>query len=208
VLLYRDALALNSVCHRRARDLVAAGYVAIIADMYGTGPGEPSVDDTTRSFLDLQGKPETLRGRVVALFEAAKGVAGVDSKRIAAFGYCFGGQCVLELARSGADARAVVSFHGLLTTQLPAAKGAVKGKVLAICGFLDPHCPPEGTAALQQEMAAADADWHVTVYGNGMHAFTDPEVATRITLPGLKYDPFLDDASWSQANVALKAVFG
>ena len=94
--------------------------------------------------------------------------------RIAAIGYCFGGQCVLELARSGRDARAVVSFHGGLTTHAPLEKGAFAGEIVAYCGQHDPFAPPDHTEALREELIAAEAHWQITVFGDAAHGFTDP----------------------------------
>src|SRR5689334_21395412 len=81
------------------------------------------------------------RDRVLAGFEVLKAQPQTDTRRIGALGYCFGGQCVLELARSGAEVRAVVSFHGLLRARIPAEPGVVKSKVLALTGMLDPYAP-------------------------------------------------------------------
>jgi dienelactone hydrolase len=113
--------------------------------------------------------------------------------------------CVLELARSGAAVRAVVSFHGLLTTQQPARPGEVNAKVMALCGGKDPYGPPEHTAAFQAEMAAAGVDWQTTVYGEAWHAWTDPAADT-FPVPGVRYDRFVDRLSWAQATTFLDAV--
>jgi dienelactone hydrolase len=208
VLVMRDALALGQVVSRRAHDLAAAGYVALVTDMYGVGPGEPQQAEASRMFGELQQEPERLRGRVLAAYDALRALEGVDASRISAIGYCFGGQCVFELARSGADVRSVVSFHGLMTTKLPAQPGAVKARVLAITGALDPYAPLSDVEGFQKEMSQAGADWHLTVYGQAMHAFTDPQVCAKTDIPGLKYDPLLDRLSWSQATAFLEAASG
>ena len=118
------------------------------------------------------------------------------------------GQCVLELARSGAAVQAVVSFHGLLTTQRPARSGEVKAKILALTGARDPYAPLEHVQAFQSELTAARADWQVTLYGEGWHAFTDPDVSKRTDTPGVGYDPLLDRLSWAQATAFLEATLG
>ncbi len=205
VLVMRDALALEGVVSRRAQDLARLGYVALATDMFGSGPGEPSVAEASESFAQLQKTPEYLRGRVLATFEALRALPQVDAARVSAIGYCFGGQCVLELARSGADARSVVSFHGLMHTALPAKPGAIKAKILAITGALDPHAPLSDVPGFQKEMSDAGADYHLTIYGQGVHAWTDPDVAKRIDIPGVQYDPFLDHLSWVQATAFLDA---
>jgi len=128
----------------------------------------------------------------------------VDAARVGGVGFCFGGQCVLELARSGAPASAVVSFHGLLHTSQPARAGEVKAKVLVLTGARDPYVPAEAVAALQREFSEAGADWQLTVYGEGWHAFTDPN-PKKAEVPGVRYDPVLDRLSWAQATAFLAA---
>jgi dienelactone hydrolase len=206
VLVMHDARGLGALVSRRARDLAAAGYVALATDMYGGGKRFENALEAGEPFAALQKEPERLRGRVLAGFEALKAQPQVDGSRIGAIGFCFGGQCVLELARSGAEAKAVVSFHGLLTSQLPAKRGAVKAKVLALTGAHDPYAPIEHVEAFQKEMVAAGADWHLTIYGEGWHAFTDPSAVEMTNVPGVRYDPLLEKLSWVQATAFLDAI--
>lgn len=205
VLVMHSAIGMDRLVQRRAQDLAKLGYVALATDMYGAGRDGPALDAYPALFMALQDKPEQLRARVVACYEALKTRPEVDQSRISAIGYCFGGQCVLELARSGADIRAAVSFHGLLTTKLPAPKGAVKAKLLSMTGANDPYVPPADFATFQQEMTQAGADWQVTLYGEGYHAFTEPDIKDQSGIPGIKYDPFLDRLSWIQATAFLEA---
>ena len=206
VLVMHDARGLGALVRRRARDLAAAGYVALATDMYGGGKRFENALEAGELFAALQKEPERLRDRVLASFEALKVQPQVDGRRIGAIGFCFGGQCVLELARSGADAAAVVSFHGLLTTRFPAKRGAVKAKVLALTGAHDPYAPLEDVEAFRKEMAAAGADWHLTIYGEGWHAFTDPSAAEMTNVPGVRHDPLLETLSWVQATAFLDAL--
>jgi dienelactone hydrolase len=113
---------------------------------------------------------------------------------------------VLELARSGAPARAVASFHGTLETHAPARTGEVRARVLALCGALDPFAPKADLDAFQAEMAAARADWQLTLYGGALHGFTDPIAdEMRAVMEGVGYDPLADRLSWSQATAFLDA---
>lgn len=206
VLVMHSALGPDPQCERRAAELAAAGYVALASDMYGQGAMRAELDHGA-AFMALQGDPAALRARVVAAFDALRALPEVDPSRIVAIGYCFGGQCVLELARSGADVAAVVSFHGLLKTASPAAAGAVTARVLVLTGAKDPYAPLDDVAAFQAEMEAAGAEWHVTVYGRGEHAFTAPDIA-RHDVPGTRYDPLLDRLSWAQATAFIDAAIG
>jgi len=206
VMVMHDGQGVGEFVRNRARALAAVGYAALATDMYGYGKQFTEPAESTPVVIALRKDGARLRERVVASFEAFRTAPGVDGGRIGAIGYCFGGQCVLELARSGAAAKAVVSLHGTLRSQLPAAQDAMKAKVLALTGALDPYAPREDVEAFQSEMAGAHADWQMTIYGGGRHGFTDP-IADRMTnlVPGVGYDPLLDKLSWSQTLAFLDA---
>jgi dienelactone hydrolase len=126
----------------------------------------------------------------------------VDPARIGAIGYCFGGQCVLELARSGADVRAVVSFHGSLDTPTPADARDVKGKVLALHGADDPHVTQDAVRAFVEEMRAGRVDFQLVQYGGAVHSFTD-EGAGSDPSKGSAYHPVVARRAWA----AMSALF-
>jgi dienelactone hydrolase len=203
VMVMYDARGLGEQVRRSALRLAAAGYAALATDMYGGGQFHAKASGAGSIFLELQKNPQRLRGRVMAGFSALRGVANVAADRIGAIGYCFGGQCVLELARMGAPARAVVSLHGLLTSQLPARAGEVKAKVLVLNGARDPYVPPEHVVAFQSEMNDAGVDWQLTHYGEGLHAFTEPGAGEMGVASGVRYDAVLDRLSWAQATAFL-----
>ena len=204
VLVMHSALGLDDLVCRRARDLAAMGYVALATDMYGVGRKPMSKEDVGPLFLALQESPDLLCSRAIVGLDKLCALPEVDAARVSAIGFCFGGQCALELARSGADLRSIVSFHGLLRTDTPAQPSAVKAKVLTISGARDPYVPTDDVAAFREEMTNAAADWQVTVYGQGLHAFTDPDI-DRQDVPGTAYDAFLDRLSWAQATAFLTA---
>lgn len=205
VLVMHDAHGLGELVRVRAQRLAEAGYVALATDMYGGGRHFENPADCGPLFSEMQADADLLRGRVMAGLATLRARPEVDTGRLGAIGFCFGGQCVIELARSGADLRGVVSFHGLLTTQRPAKPGEVQAKVMALCGAKDPYAPAEHIAGFQAEMTAAGADWQTTVYGEAWHAFTDPG-AERMSVPGVRYDPLVDRLSWAQATAFLDAV--
>jgi dienelactone hydrolase len=206
VLVMHDARGLGEQVRERALRLAQAGYAALATDMYGGGVHFDDPAQAGPHYGALHNAPERLRGRVLTGFEALRAQPAVDAARIGAIGFCFGGLCALDLARSGAPVRAVVSFHGILKTALPARAGEVKAKLLVLTGARDPYAPPQDVAALEAEMAAAGADCHVTSYSEGWHAFTDPRAAAMSQVPGLRYDPLLDKLSWAQAMAFLDAL--
>jgi dienelactone hydrolase len=208
VLVMHDARGLGEQVRRRAVLLAQQGYVALATDMYGGGQYFENPRESGPLVAALYKEPRQLRARVLAAFDALRTLPEVDGRRIGAIGFCFGGLCVLELARSGADAKAVASFHGLLTSQLPASPQKITAKILAMTGARDPYVPKEHVDAFQKEMTAAGADWQTAVYGEGWHAFTDSTAGPLKDIPGVRYDPLLDRLSWAQALEFLAATLG
>jgi dienelactone hydrolase len=165
------------------------GYVVFMPDMFGEGKG-PKGTENPMEFLapfieDVAGTRRAIVGAFDAMTaEAAKRGIG-DGKRRAACGYCYGGANVLDLAREGADAAAVVSIHGVLATPKPAVKGGIKARVLALHGAADPVSPKAHRDMFEAEMDAAGARWMLLNFGGVVHAYTDPKANM---LPVAKYD--------------------
>ncbi|QWG15247.1 dienelactone hydrolase family protein [Bradyrhizobium sediminis] len=153
VLVFHEGPGLGEFAMTRARRLAELGYVALAADMYGDRRQGRNLQEIAKLVGDLRNEPETLRQRGHA---ALATLPQVDAGRLAAIGFCFGGSVVLELARDGADLKAAVSFHGVLTTRMPAVSGKVKASVLVLTGADDPLAPPDQVAAFENEMRAAE----------------------------------------------------
>jgi dienelactone hydrolase len=205
IMVMHNAFGLGQHMQDVALRLAEQGYIALATDMYGGGVLHKTSEETAVSFVPLVQTPGLLRARVVAWYEHMKALPGVDSTRTGAIGYCFGGQCVLELARSGADVKAVVSYHALLTTKQKAPPGGVKAYVAAYTGARDPYAPYDHVQALRDELLAAGALWQITEFGDVYHAFTDPE-ADKQPVPGLAYNPLADKVSWAGTLALLESL--
>jgi dienelactone hydrolase len=202
VLVMHTALGLGTQMRRQASLLAEKGYAAVATDMYGRGRDHHANPAAAgAAYSALLDSPQLLRDRTVAWHSLVRGMPNIDSNRVAAIGYCFGGRCVLELARSGADVKAVVSYHGLLDTSMPAKLGAIKGVVAVYTGAKDPYAPTKDVDAFRLEMMRAQARWHITVFGDAAHGFTDPDAAT-MRRSGIAYDALADRISWA-ATLAL-----
>ena len=162
----------------RAKELAADRYVAFVADMFGDGKAPKGTENPLEFLAPLRQNPAETRRRIVAAFDAMSREAarrGIgDLARRAAIGFCFGGNNVLDLARAGADVRAVVSIHGILDTAMPAATGAVQAAVLVLHGADDPISPKSHRDAFEAEMNAAGARWYALTFGRVVHSFSDP----------------------------------
>lgn len=156
-----------------AQRLAEAGYVGVALDMYGKGVHGNSIEENSALMTPFMENRAKVRERMQAALALARQQPEVDASRVAAIGFCFGGLCVLDLARSGADLRGVVSFHGLLKPNGLAAQ-AIKAKILVLHGADDPLAPIEDVVALREELNAAGGDWQLHMYGRAQHAFAVP----------------------------------
>lgn len=159
---------------QKARELAEQGYVGFALDVYGRGVRGTSVEENQALIRPLLADRPLLQARLGAAIEAMSGQGEVDASRLAAIGYCFGGLCVLDLARMRAPVRAVISVHGLFTPPEQSPSGSIDASVLCLHGYDDPMVPPDSVLALASEMSAAGADWQLHAYGNTLHAFTNP----------------------------------
>jgi dienelactone hydrolase len=203
VAVFHEGLGLGEFTMERARRLAGLGYVALAADMFGDRRQASNLQEVASLVGGLRAEPEKLRARGRAALATLAALPHVDAGRLAAIGFCFGGSVVLELAREGADLKAVVSFHGVLATKMPAQPGQVKASVLVCTGVDDPLAPPEQVADFENEMRTGGVkDWQVIAYGNTLHGFTNPAADGSMMRTAL-YNEQADRRSWA----SMKSLF-
>jgi dienelactone hydrolase len=203
VAVFHEGLGLGEFAMERARRLAGLGYLALAADMFGDRRQASNLQEVATLVGELRAEPEKLRARGRAALETLAALPQVDTGRLAAIGFCFGGSVVLELAREGANLKAVVSFHGVLATKMPAQPGLVKASVLVCTGVDDPLAPPEQVADFENEMRTGGVrDWQVIAYGNTLHGFTNPAADGSLMRTAL-YNEQADRRSWA----SMKSLF-
>jgi len=207
ILVVHEAWGLGEHAMERARMLAKEGYVALAADMYGDRRMATDLPQAMDLIGDLRTDPAKLRQRAGSALAALKAQPNVDTSRLAAIGFCFGGTTVLELARGGADLKGVVSFHGGLQTAAPAEPGAVTPKVLVCTGADDPMIPPAQVVDFEEEMRKAGADWQVISYGGTVHSFTNPDAGKTVKLDGVAYNVQTDKRSWAAMRAFFDEIF-
>ena len=189
----------------KARQLAEMGFVGFALDIYGKGILGTGPEENAALMQPFMEDREMLQNRILAALKTVKMLPWVDDTKIAAIGFCFGGLCVLDLARTGIDIKGVVSFHGLLGAPGNTEGNKISAKVLILHGNDDPMVPVEQVIAIQHELTEAGADWQVHSYGNTMHAFTNP-VANDPDF-GTVYQPDADRRSWVSMIKFLEEVF-
>ena len=189
-----------------AKSVAEQGYVVLIADLYGQGSRPTNADQAGAAMMPLKNDRALLRKRMWAAYDVLKNQeqAKVDPNKLATFGFCFGGCCSLELARSGAPLKAAVSFHGTLDTPNPVDAQSVKGSVLVLHGASDPLVGKDQLPAFEDEMNAAGIDWQLISYGGAVHSFTDPHA----NVPGkMMYDEKTANRAFTAMHNLLDEVF-
>jgi len=194
----------DSACEK-ARQLASMGYVGFAIDMYGKAQLGHDKTENRALMTPLMQNRDLLANRINAAFKALSQLPQVNQEKIAAIGYCFGGLCVLDLARSGAPVQAVVSFHGLLTAPDQSLNTPISSKILILHGYDDPLVKPEQIDEFSLEMTERNADWQVHLYGLTQHSFTNPQANDDEM--GLHYNQTADHRSWLSTTNFLQEAF-
>ncbi|MDT7560943.1 MAG: hypothetical protein QOI68_5413 [Pseudonocardiales bacterium] len=198
VLIAHEGNGLDEFQRTRPDRLAELGYVAFALDYHGGGRVYTDPEQMLTRIGELGDDLDRVRALGRAGLDVLTAEPRTDPGRIAAIGYCFGGTLVLELARAGADLKAVVGFHPGLAASRPQDSANISGAVLVCIGTEDPIIPAEQRVAFERDMRAAGVDWRMNLYGRAAHSFThpragDPELRT---LPGIEYQRASDERSW------------
>jgi dienelactone hydrolase len=206
VLVVHEWWGLNDYIKGRTEQLAKLGYVAFALDMYGKGVTAKNADEAGKLAGIYRNNRKLMRSRATAGLHILAGNELVDTKRIAAIGYCFGGGTVLELARAGTELNGVVSFHGSLENPNPADAKNIRAKVLVLHGALDQYVKPDEVVAFWKEMNGAKADWQLHIYSGAVHSFTNPASGSDPSR-GVAYNEVADKRSWEEMKQFFSEIF-
>lgn len=204
IMVAHDWSGKNDFACEKTEKIVSLGYAAFAIDMFGKGIIGSTTEEKSALITPFMQDRDKLKKRILAAYEAAKKLEHIDPTQIGIIGFCFGGLCALDLARSGAEIKAAAAFHALLTP--PPKTNEITAKILVLQGFDDPMVPPEATIAFCKEMTTAKANWELDLYGNVEHAFTNPKAND--TKLGLIYNKQADTRSWLAMKNFFTEVFG
>lgn len=188
IVLVPDWMGMTDLARQYGERVAKLGYVVLVADIYGKNVRPKDMKEASALSGQYKNDRPLMQARAKAALDQLLKSPRVETARIAAMGFCFGGGVALELARSGANLNGVVSFHGNLDTPHPEMAKNIKGKVLVLHGADDPFVTQDQVKAFQDEMRAAKADWALVQYGNAVHGFTNPNAGSDNS-KGMAYNP-------------------
>ena len=207
VLVLHEWWGLNDYARKRAEQLAGMGYVAFAADMYGDGKTVEHPQEAGKMASMVRQNLREWQGRAVAGLKVLQSQENVDPSRLAAIGYCFGGSTALQLAYTGADVKAVVTFHAALPVPDDSQAKAVRAKLLICHGAADGFIPEETAQKFRAALEAAGVDYTMVYHGGAQHSFTVPG-ADEKQIKGIKYDADADRRSWKLMQMWFDEVFG
>lgn len=206
VVIFPEWWGVNDYVKMRARELANSGYVAFVADMYGEGKVTTDAKEANAQasayYMDFPKFEPAVRAAYAEMLKQPN----VDSSRTAAIGFCFGGTCALELARSGADIKGCVSFHGGLGTPSPEKAANIKCRVLALRGEDDPFDDAEYVEQFKNSMDSAGVSYKMVAYPGAVHAFTNPN-AGKAGIEGVAYNEAAEKASMEEMRALFREIF-
>ncbi|HCU24088.1 MAG TPA: dienelactone hydrolase family protein [Deltaproteobacteria bacterium] len=205
ILVVHEWWGLNDYARRRAEQLAKIGYVAFASDMYGEGKSTEHPEEAKAMVQEVMKNLPFMLGRAEAALKVLRGNENVDSSRIAAIGYCFGGAVVLNLAYSGADLAAVASFHGALP--VPQSTQNIKARILILQGAEDPFVSQETIQQLQAALNAGNVKYKFVSYPGAVHGFTVPGSEKR-GMKGVAYNAEADQKSWQEMQLLFQEALG
>lgn len=187
----------NDYSRGRARQLAELGYVAFALDMYGKGKITTDPKQAAEWSGAIMKDVAARRARATAGLRVLQGQKMVDAGRVASIGYCMGGTLAVDLARTGADLKAVVAFHAsTFSAAKPEENKQIKGTLLVCHGAEDAFVPQGEVDKFQAQMKEAGTDCVLISYSGAVHAFTNPGV-DKMGVPGAKYNSNADRRSWA-----------
>lgn len=210
ILVVHEWWGHNDYARKRTDMLADLGYVALAVDMYGEGKTAEHPDDAGKFSGMVMSNIDGAEARFKAALELLKSNPNVDTTKIGAIGYCFGGSVALSMANLGLDLDAVAVFHSGVQLPVQPQEGNVKAKILICNGADDGFVSPESIAAYKTSMDAAGADYEYVAYEGAVHSFTSTdadELGEKFDLP-LAYNEAADKDSWQKMQDLFQAVFG
>jgi carboxymethylenebutenolidase len=183
VVIVHEAYGLDDVMRRQADRLAAAGYLALLPDLYSDGGAFRCVLRTMRALV-------AGRGKALVDIEAAREwllQQGDCTGRIGVIGFCMGGGFALLVANTGFD---VAAANYAIVPRDTDAAFADACPVIGSYGAKEPGAT-RTARKLDKELSKHAIEHDVKVYPNAGHSFlNDAPTGPRVLRPILKVANF------------------
>jgi dienelactone hydrolase len=206
VIVVHDWKGISEFTTSRCDSLAMLGYVAFAADIYGKESRPANTKEAGVVASIYKNDRQLTRKRINIALDEVNKIDIVSKGKIAVIGYCFGGMVALELARSGADIKGAVSFHGNLDTPNPEDAKNIKSKILVLNGADDPYVPAGQIKLFEEEMNNAGVDWQFINYSSAVHSYTNP-ASGNDNSKGAAYNEKADKRSWLAMKTFFEEIF-
>ncbi len=206
VLVVHEWWGLDDYARGRAEQLAEMGYVAFALDMYGKGKLTEHPNEAMKWSGQIRENIDNWVERSQAGLKILQDHSLVDSARIAAIGYCFGGATVMHMAYAGVPLAGVVSFHGSLPVATEEQGEKIKARVLVCHGAADAFVPEARAAEFRAALNAAGADWQMVYYAGAKHSFTNPDADSK-GIAAIGYQQEADVRSWALMQAFFDEMF-
>lgn len=180
---------------KRTKMLNDLGYAVFVADLYGKNIRPTKLEDKKAMTKSLYDNRDEMKKRLNAGFEEAKKV-GLNTQNSIGMGYCFGGSAILEMARSGANLKAFIPFHGNLATPSGQNYKNTKGKIVVFHGSADTVVPFTEFSSLAVELENTGIEHEMITYSKAPHAFS--------VFGAKSYSEDADKKSWKRFSEVLE----
>ncbi|NAY93185.1 carboxymethylenebutenolidase [Muricauda sp. JGD-17] len=189
----------------KAKKLAEMGYLALALDVYGKGTRAADASEAETLMNQMLADRQELLNRLILALNNIKKHELADSAKVGAIGFCFGGKCVLDLARSGLIINGIVSFHGIFDSPGLNHQGDINAKILVLHGWEDPLALPKDINMLAEELTERNAVWEMDIFGHTGHAFTNPNANS--PEQGMNYNPMADARAWQRMVYFFEEIF-
>ena len=205
ILVVHEWWGLNDSIRNRVDQLASMGYAAFALDLYGKGKTTTEKQKATKMLRMVQMNVYRWHQRALAGLDVLKNLPQVDSQRIAAIGYGWGGVTLQQQLFKGADIKGAILFSSFIA---PTAeqRQRVKAKILVLQGSADPYVDSGQISNYVEAMNKTDIDWQMMLFGGAKHGFSNPNAA-QYSAQEFEYNETADRRSWRQVGFFLKELF-
>ncbi len=207
VLVVHDWAGMRELAQEKAMYFAKQGFVGFAVDLYGKGKRGHDTDKSINMqlFGELMKDRAGIPKRLQAALDCACKIEKINTNKIMMIGFCMGGLCTLDFARSGAKITGAVSVHGILSTQDTTNNNKIQAKILVLHGHEDKSVNSQHVLEFEKEMTSKGVDWQMHIFSKTMHAFTNPKANDAEA--GLMFNASANSRTWAIVRTFTDEIF-